>query len=56
MIISNYENAVVDLRKITEYCLNFDHEIGRHKARVFESALDLTVENAEELINALLSR
>jgi hypothetical protein len=55
MIIPNAENAVVDLRKLTEYCLNPKHEIGKHKARVFESVLDLTADDAEELKDALLS-
>lgn len=54
MFVPNAENAVVDPRKLTDYCLNSEHQIGKHKARVFESALDLTVENAEELKNALL--
>lgn len=54
MIVPNAENAFVDLRKLTDYCLNQEHEIGKHKAGVFASALDLTVDNAEELKNALL--
>ncbi len=54
MIVPNAENAFVDVRKLTDYCLNPEHEIGKHKARVFKSALDLTVENAEELRDALL--
>lgn len=55
MRIPNAEKAIVDIRKLIDYCLNIEHEIGKHKARVFESALDLTAENAEELKNALLS-
>jgi len=45
---------VVDLRKIRDYCLNPDHPRGRHKARVFVVALGLTLEDAEELRDALL--
>lgn len=56
MITPNAENAVIDLRKLTDYCLNAEHEIGKHKAGVFESALDLTVENAEELKTHCFSR
>jgi len=37
--------AVVDLRKLTEYCLNPDHPRGKHKARVF-ATLGFTLENA----------
>ncbi len=54
MIVPNSEKAVVDIRKLTDYCLNSEHEIGQHKARVFESSLDLTVEYAEELKETLL--
>jgi hypothetical protein len=54
MLVPNAEKAVVDIRKLTDYCLNPEHEIGQHKARVFESSLDLTAENAEELKDALL--
>jgi hypothetical protein len=55
MIVPNAENAVVDIRKLRDYCLNPNYEIGKHKARVFDVALDLTIENAEELREALLS-
>ncbi len=54
MYVLNAENAQIDLRKLTDYCLNPEHEVGKHKAAVFESALDLRVENAEELKIALL--
>jgi hypothetical protein len=40
--------AIVDLLKLTEYCLNPDHERGKHKARVF-AALGFSAENAGEL-------
>ncbi|MBK8464464.1 MAG: hypothetical protein IPL32_01410 [Chloracidobacterium sp.] len=48
------ENAIVDIRKLTEYCLNPDNPRGRHKARVFASALGITVSNADELREKLL--
>lgn len=54
MLVPHAEKALVDIRKLTDYCLNHEHEIGKHKARVFASALDLTIENAEELKDALL--
>lgn len=50
----NAENAVVDIRKLTDYCLNPNHEIGKHEALIFKNLLDLTIENAEELKDALL--
>jgi hypothetical protein len=47
--------AIVDERKLRDYCLNLEHPRGRHKARVFASALGLTADDAEELRQALLS-
>ena len=54
MILPNAENAYVDLRKLRDYSLNFESPKGRHKARVFASALGITSENAEELRDVLL--
>jgi hypothetical protein len=52
--ISGADRAVVDPVKLTEYCLSPDHPRGRHKARVFEAALGLTADDADELRQALL--
>ena len=54
MRLPNGENAIVDIRKLTEYCLNVDDPRGRHKARVFASALGITASNADELRGMLL--
>ena len=54
MKLPHAENADVDIRKLTNYCLNPDHPVGKHKARVFESALGLTAEDATILRDALL--
>lgn len=54
MKIPNAENAIVDIRKLREYCLNTEHDDGKHKARLFFGALGITVDNAEELREALL--
>lgn len=54
MKIPNCERALVDIRKLTEYILNPNHLRGRHKARVFASALGLTAHDAELLQDALL--
>ncbi len=43
------------MRKLRGYCLSLEHPRGRHKARIFASALGLTAENSEELRQALLS-
>ena len=46
MFVPNAENATVDIRKLTDYCLDNNHEVGKHKAHVFEKVLDLAVEDA----------
>ncbi|KYC38418.1 hypothetical protein WA1_37210 [Scytonema hofmannii PCC 7110] len=54
MKILNSQRAVVDLKKLQDYCLSPKHSQGKHKAHVFESALNLTAEDSEELKNILL--
>jgi len=53
--LTNSEKAVIEPRKLTGYCLNQNHADGQHKARVFKAALDLDVDNVEELKAALLN-
>ena len=53
MILPNAERAFIDLRKLRDYSLSFESPKGRHKARVFASALGITSENAEELRDIL---
>ncbi len=48
------ERAEVDLRKLREYCLDPLHPEGKHKARVFASALGMTADDAEALRGFLL--
>lgn len=54
MLIPNAENAVVDIRKLRDYCLSPKHDDGKHKARLFSSILGMTADNAEELRQILL--
>ncbi|MDX2242872.1 MAG: hypothetical protein NW224_19510 [Leptolyngbyaceae cyanobacterium bins.302] len=54
MLIPNSENAIVDIRKLRDYCLNPEHDDGKHKARLFSSVLGITTANAEELRQILL--
>jgi hypothetical protein len=56
MLIPNAENAVVDIRKLRDYCLNSEHDDGKHKARLFSSILGMTADNAEELRQVRLGR
>ncbi len=55
MKIPNADKAVVDIRKLREYCLSMDHPRGKHKARVFRTVLGLTANDAEELQKTLLA-
>lgn len=54
MPIPNAENAVVNICKLRDYCLNIEHNDGKHKARLFASILGMTANNAEELRQILL--
>ncbi|MBE9111307.1 hypothetical protein IQ273_18025 [Nodosilinea sp. LEGE 07298] len=49
MKLPNGAYAVISIDKLTNYCLNPNHSSGKHKARVFASALGITVGNADEL-------
>ena len=54
MRVPNAEKATVDIRKLTEYLLNPEHEDGQHKARLFRRTLGIGSEGAVELREALL--
>jgi len=53
MLIPNAERAVVDIRKLRDYCLNPLHDDGKHKARLF-AAIGITATDAEALREVLL--
>jgi hypothetical protein len=48
------DQAILDIRKIEDYCLSPPHPRGRHKARVFREALDLQRSDAAWLRDVLL--
>ena len=54
MPVPHADRAIVDIRKLRDYCLNPAHDEGQHKARVFAAALGLTVIDAEALRAILL--
>ncbi len=54
MKLPNGDRAVVELVKLTDYCLNLDHPRGKHKARVFLAACGFSPENAELMREQLL--
>jgi hypothetical protein len=54
MLIPNAERAIVDIQKLRAYCLNPEHQDGKHKARLFAAILGMTAVDAEELRQILL--
>jgi hypothetical protein len=55
MLVPNAENAVVDIRKLRDYCLNLNHDKGKHKAQLFLSMLGMTSADAKDLRQILLA-
>lgn len=55
MKLPSGEAAIVDRQKLVDYCLNPEHPRGKHKARVFATALGFTAENADQLRALLLA-
>ncbi|HEX8919989.1 MAG TPA: hypothetical protein VF766_00840 [Pyrinomonadaceae bacterium] len=54
MKLPNFEQAVVEIAKLRDYSLNPLHNVGKHKARVFQAALGLTLADADWLREKLL--
>jgi hypothetical protein len=54
MKLPNGAQAVIDIEKLRDYCLSAQHPEGRHKARVFLSALEMTSSDADKLRDILL--
>ena len=54
MLLPNANRAIVDIRKLRDYCLNTDNPRGSAKARVFAGALGITARDAEKLRTKLL--
>jgi hypothetical protein len=46
-------SIVIDSHKLTEYALDFDNPLGRHKALVFERRLGFTKANASLLFQQI---
>jgi hypothetical protein len=49
------DQAIVDIRKLEDYCLDPAHPRGRHKARVFKEALGIGRKEAAWLRSTLLA-
>jgi hypothetical protein len=54
MKLPNAERAVIDIRKLRDYCLNSNHPEGKHKARLFLEKLNLKAADAERLLKLIL--
>jgi hypothetical protein len=54
--VPNADRAIVDIRKLTDYCSSHEHPRGKHKARVFLSTLGMTNAHAGEFRDALLQK
>ena len=54
MLLPHAERADVDIRKLSDYCLNPEHWEGKHKARLFAAALGITTDDAADLRAVLL--
>lgn len=54
MRLPNYHQAKIDIRKLRDYCLNPQHPIGKHKARIFKALLGVGRNNASFLRNQIL--
>lgn len=55
MKLPNGARAVADIEKLRDYCLSAQHPEGRHKARVFLSALGMSASDANSLREILLA-
>lgn len=55
MKLPGSDQAIVDIAKLRDYCLNPNHLEGRHKARVFLSALGIASADSGWLAEAILA-
>lgn len=53
MKLPHGNDAIIDQRKLTDYCLSPNHDDGKHKAQLFRNLLGLTREHAGMLLDAL---
>jgi hypothetical protein len=53
MKLPNGDQAIIDPRKVTDYCLSPDHDDGKHKARLFQRLLGVTLDHGQLLLDAL---
>lgn len=54
MNLPNGQRAVIPYGKLEQYCLNFSHPDGKHKAKVFKTALGITQDSSYKLKELIL--
>lgn len=54
MKLPNHNKAIIDLRKIENYCLNPHHPVGKHKARMFKAFLGISQKDSKKLKTQIL--
>jgi hypothetical protein len=47
------DQAIIPIEKLLGYCLNPNHMKDKHKARVFKSALGITADNVDRLVELI---
>ena len=55
MKLPNGTRAIVEIEKLSNYCLSSQHPEGRHKARVFLATLGMVASDAGKLREILLT-
>jgi hypothetical protein len=53
MNLPNRDQAIIDERKLLDYCLSLDHDEGKHKAVLFRELLGLGQEDTPRLTAAI---
>ncbi|MFO0311307.1 MAG: DUF6883 domain-containing protein [Pseudanabaena sp.] len=53
MKLPNGDHPEISMQKILGYCLNFNHDKGKDKARVFQSGLGITSQDADKLVKLI---
>ncbi|MCA6502980.1 MAG: DUF6883 domain-containing protein [Pseudanabaena sp.] len=53
MKLPNGDHPEISMQKILGYCLNFNHDKGKDKARVFQSGLGITSQDADHLVKLI---
>ena len=55
MRLPQSDQAFIDIGKLRDYCLDQEHPRGKHKAKVFQTALGIYREDSQILENLILA-